>query len=224
LKLTAAHFNLSNAASPAELSKSVLASSADLLSLHEVTPGWTGWLQDSVALAYPHHHTMVDLGIFGMALYSKHPFTSIDTFYYNEVPNLRACIEKDGTGICFLSVHTEPALNEPSMRRLVEHLDAVTAEVGSMDAPLLVLGDFNSVSWSQELQHFMSQAGLLESRSGFMDIQKSFRNVPVDHIFYSRAFNCADFDALTNGSGRHLGIRAKFRLKPNAYHVKKTAQ
>ncbi len=224
VRLKAAQFNLSNTSAPDEMMQSFRASGADVLSIHEVTPGWSQWLEDSLGMAYPYHHTMVDLGIFGMAVFSRYPLVSVDTFYYEEIPSLRACIQKDGVDICLVSVHTEPALNEYSLRRLVGHLETLTAQIGRMDMPLLVLGDFNAVSWSKELQQFMDKTGLMESRSGFMDRQRSFWDVPVDHIFHSPRFGCADFVSFGDEEGHHLGIMATFQINSLAKHVKKTAQ
>ncbi len=222
--LNAAQFNLTNSSTPEEMVEALRASGADLLSIHEVTPGWSQWLQDSLSDVYPHHHTMVDLGIFGMSIFSRYPLSSVDTFYYQEIPNLRVCIQKDGTDLCLISVHTEPALNDYSLRRLEGQLETLAGQISRMDMPLMVLGDFNAVSWSKELQQFMDNTGLLESRSGFMDRQRSFWDVPVDHIFHSPKLGCADFVNFSDREGRHLGIMAAFQINPLAKHVKKTAQ
>lgn len=225
VKLKIAQFNLTNSSQPSELAKALRASGADILSIHEVTPGWSQWLEDSLKVEYPYYHTMVDLGIFGMALFSRYPLVAIDTFYHEEIPNLRACFKKDGVDICLVSVHTEPALNEYSLRRLEGHLETLSAQVGQFDeTPLVVLGDFNSVSWSKELQHFMEKTGLLESRSGFMDRQRSFWDVPIEHIFHSQRLGCADFYSFGDRTGQHLGIMATFHINPLATHVKKTGQ
>lgn len=225
VRLKAAQFNLSNSSTPAEMAKAFRASGADILSIHEVTPGWSQWLEDSLKATYPYHHTMVDLGIFGMAIFSRYPLESVDTFYHEDIPNLRICTQKEGADICLISVHTEPALNDYSLRRLEGHLETLSAQVSRMEGlPLVVLGDFNAVSWSKELQRFMDKAGLLESRSGFMDRQRSFWDVPIDHIFHSPRLGCADFVSFSDREGHHLGIMASFQLNPLATYVKKTAQ
>ncbi|MCF8248042.1 MAG: endonuclease/exonuclease/phosphatase family protein [Saprospiraceae bacterium] len=224
VRLKVAQFNLSNSSTPEDMANSLRTSGADILSIHEVNPGWSQWLEDSLRQSYPYHHTMVDLGIFGMAIYSRFPLSSVDTFYYHEIPNLRVCLQKDGMDICLISVHTEPALNEYSLRRLEGQLETVSAQITRMDMPLMVMGDFNSVSWSKEIQQFMDTTGLLESRSGFMDREGSFWGVPVDHIFYSQRLGCADFVNFSDRDGRHIGIMAAFQINPLASYVKKTAE
>jgi endonuclease/exonuclease/phosphatase (EEP) superfamily protein YafD len=225
VNLKVGQFNLSNSNDQVGIAKALRECGADLLSIHEVTPGWDQWLEDSLKQAYPYHHTMVDLGIFGMALYSRFPLASVDTFYFEEIPNLRACLQKNGIDLCVVSVHTEPALNEYSRKRLQGHLETLTTQISGMeDMPLLVTGDFNAVSWSSELQRFMEQAGLLQSRVGFMDVQRSMGHVPIDHIFHSPRLGCADFANFSDRGGQHLGIMSTFQINQLATHVKKTAQ
>jgi endonuclease/exonuclease/phosphatase (EEP) superfamily protein YafD len=224
VELSAAQFNLTNSSTPEEMLNAFRASKSDLISIHEVTPGWSQWLEDSLSQNYPFHHTMEDIGMFGMSIFSRFPLNSVDTFYYDEIPCLRACLQKDGLDLCLISVHTEPALNDYSLRRLQGELETLTAQISRMDMPILVMGDFNAVSWSKELQHFMTSTGLLESRSGFMDRQGSWWDVPVDHIFHSPRLGCTDFDNLSDRMGNHLGIKASFSLIPLAKNVKKTAQ
>jgi len=224
VQLSAAQFNLTNNSTPEEMLNAFRASKSDLISIHEVTPGWSQWLEDSLSQTYPFHHTMEDLGIFGMSIFSRFPLNSVDTFYYEEIPCLRACLQKEGLDLCVINVHTEPALNDYSLRRLQGELETLTAQISRMDMPILVMGDFNAVSWSKELQQFMTSTGLLESRSGFMDRQGSLWDVPVDHIFHSSRLGCTDFNNLSDRAGNHLGIKASFSLIPLAKNVKKTAQ
>ena len=99
----------------------------------------------------------------------------MDTFFCHEIPNLRGMVEKDGKKIQFVSVHTLPALDDFSKKRLDEHLITVEQELEQTGEPLLVVGDFNAVSWSEQLQQFMDGTGLMESRTGFMPVSLSGR-------------------------------------------------
>ncbi|MCC6726586.1 MAG: endonuclease/exonuclease/phosphatase family protein [Saprospiraceae bacterium] len=218
-------FNLSNGNDQVFLAKTLRECGADVISIHEVTPAWVNWLEDSLKQTYPYHHSLVDIGLFGMALYSKFPMTSIDTFYYEDIPNLRACFKDNGSDFCLVSVHTEPALNELGNQKLKRHLEALANQITHMEGiPLMVVGDFNAVSWSTELQQFMETAGLMQSRNGFMDIQRTIGYVPIDHIFHSPRFVCSDFNNFSGINGQHLGITSTFQLNQLASYVKKTAQ
>lgn len=223
-----AHFNLSNIDSISQLAEANRALDADLITIHEVTPNWEKLLDDSLSAIYPYHHTMVDIGIFGMSIFSKHELTEVDTFYYQEIPNLKGCIEKMGEPLCFMSVQTEPALNEYSLQRLQEHLAVIGESVLIDDTPKVVLGDFNAVSWSGEIQSFLNYTKLMESRRGFMPhpfvSTSTIFQVPLDHIFFSRHLRCELFENIASSSNEHLGITGVYRLKTLEYHAKKTAQ
>ena len=223
-----AHFNLTNTDSISQITKAVNDAHADLIAVHEVTPDWTNLLEDSLSSFFPHHHTMVDIGIFGMAIYSRHAIESIDTFFYQEIPNLKGCIKKEEELLCFLSIQTEPALNDFSLRRLKEHLSIVGAETQNFDSPTVVLGDFNSVSWSGEIKSFLEQANLTESRKGFMPYPvvstDAMFQVPLDHIFYSDKLQCTQFENIVTTDSKHLGIIGTYSRKNLTHHVKKTAQ
>lgn len=222
------HLNMTNTDSLSQIREALAASGADLVTLHEVTPSWAGLLEDSLSGIYPHHHTMVDIGIFGMAIYSRHPLENIDTFYFKEIPNLTGCIQKQDEPFCFVSVQTEPALNEFSLERLKSHLSIVGEHVSSAETPTIVLGDFNSVSWSVEIKSFLETSGLIESRRGFMPYPfvstSSIFKVPLDHIFYSEHLECIGFENIVKADDNHLGISGTYSRKKSAYHAKKTAQ
>jgi hypothetical protein len=53
VSLKVAQFNLSNSYEPAEMAKALRDSKADVLSIHEVTPGWSQWLEDTLKQHYP---------------------------------------------------------------------------------------------------------------------------------------------------------------------------
>ena len=226
LKVT--HINLTNANSRREIADMMKATDADIVSLHELTPDWEQWLMDSIGMAYPYRHNMVDLGIYGVAIYSKYQLTEIDTFFYHEVPNLKGMIEKEGRTFDFISVHTHPALDEFSKLRLKEHVALIGEEVKKMEGPVLVIGDFNSVSWSGQMQLFMDSTGLMESRTGFMPSsfsgKISFWNLPLDHIFYSGEFVCTNFQNIDGANGHHLGIMGIYQFAIRTSHVKKQDQ
>ncbi len=223
-----AHINLSNVGDRSELVPILNSTEADILSVHEVTPAWAQWLQDSLGRQRPYHHTLVDIGIYGMAIYSKHKLTAIDTFYYEDVPNLRGKVEISGAEFNFISIHTLPALDEFSKCRLDEHLTCIAKEVGFNHGPLLVFGDFNAVSWSKPVQYFLDKTGLMESRAGFMPSNFSgnfpFWEIPLDHVFYSGHFICTSFQNINNSQGRHLGILGSYYFPERSRNAEKTIE
>lgn len=225
VNLKVAHFNLSSVKDPSALMGFFRQTDADLLSVHEVTPAWSQWLEDSLQQLYPNRHIMVDLGIFGMGLFSKSPFEAVDTFYSQDIPALYGCLSKGDNTACFVSMQTEPALNSYSRRRLETQLDDVARHIRTIDAPVIVMGDFNAVSWAKEIQSFLDSTNLSDSRNGFVDQSPVSLEVPIDHIFFSSRLSCAGFQNIDGKYDQHIGIMGTYQFKQQLVaHAKKTAQ
>ncbi len=223
-----AQINLTNTDNPAEMLSMLHSTKADIISLHEVTPANEQLLKDSLSANYPFSHTMVDIGLFGMSIYSKFELLDIDTIFYNEIPNLAGSIKIQNSSFDFVSIHTMPALDAYTAKRMREHLDTIASNISSKKEPLLVFGDFNAVSWSSQVQLLLDKAGLLESRLGFMPSSFSgkfpFWDIPLDHIFYSGHFVCKGFQNINGYAGEHVGIIGTYQLTESPNNAEKTDQ
>jgi len=84
----------------------ILESNADLVSLQEVTPLWDDVLTEALSEKYPHSKTInrFDLGI---AVYSRLPFVSVDTFMCEDIPNILGTISLENANreVCFITSH-----------------------------------------------------------------------------------------------------------------------
>ncbi len=226
-KIKIAHFNISDANEEADrMIEEILETEADIVSIQEVTPQWDLILENELGVNYPYFHTMLDLGIFGMSIFSKYVLLDIDTLYFEDVPNLtgRFLLSNQIDTIQFISSHTYPAFNFSSFEKLRGHLQVLTDFVRSSSMPLLAFGDYNVVSWSMEIQAFRDSTNLRDSRSGFMpsfsDGTISFFEVPLDHIFYSEHFDCLEFENLNGSEANHIGISGFYQLTKTNYVAK----
>ncbi|MEK7256018.1 MAG: endonuclease/exonuclease/phosphatase family protein [Bacteroidota bacterium] len=227
LTLKIAHVNITNIGSPEDAFAAICETNPDILSIHEVTPDWSLWLNETFDSIYPYRHTLVNIGLFGMAVFSRFPIEQVDTFFYQEIPNLKGIIQVNGEPLAFFGVHTEPALNDFYRKRLKEHLDSAAFEISREKLPSVVFGEFNAVSWSNEIQLFRERTGLIESRSGFVTMSPggaSLTEIPLDHIFFSPHFQCIGFKALDSKTSPHLGIFGTYQLKPAGTNVEKMVQ
>lgn len=215
-----AHFNVNNSnenfLSTIQIIDSV---KADLISVHEITPLWDSLLMENLSDTYPYHFAYPDLGLFGMAIFSKLPLADVDTIRYKEIPNVIGAIALDeNTKLNFISSHTLPSLNYSYYERLKEHLAVIARYVNKTDEPILALGDYHTVPWSNEIAEFRNKTGLLDSRRGFTPTfphgVSTVFEVPVDHIFYSDDLECLSFSTVSSIYTNHLGIQGTFQLKP----------
>jgi len=216
-----AHFNIS--ASNEDVNSTIqtmMETDADFISVQELTPDWGHALQIALSYNYPYHTTVYRPQDFmGLAVYSKYPLATVDTFYYGDIPNLLLTTEHDGNKVSFLSSYIYPELSGNDYDRTLEHFDLIAHKIKEIDAPLITLGDMNQVQWSAYIKRLRAKNNLMDSR------RFPFFDNPTDHIFYSEHFKCLDFKTVTNDNSSHLGINGSYELNVNFENAsKKTAQ
>lgn len=220
-KFTVAHFNLANGDPEPEITFSTMQQcDADLISIQEVTPLWDSLLHSNLVHLYPYFYRMVDIGLYGMSVYSRQPIVALDTFYYQDIPNIIGQVSVSDVNqklISFIMSHTMPALSSDTYGHLQKHLKLIASKCARIRQPLITLGQYNAVTWSNEIQNFREQSRLLDSRqlprTQLNGSILPFFDIPEDYIFYSRHFNCLAFETLTSPNSSHLGIKATLQYR-----------
>ena len=207
-KLTVAHFNLSSFdAYDPEFHEVITALGSDIISFQEYTPDWNAYIKQKLLLDYKYSYSNVRMDLFGMAVFSKVPFKDINTFVYKDIPNLDIKINTGYQDVNIISSHIAP----PSLRYTKfdpgEHLETISEHVRSIENPVLVVGDFNQVYWTNDIQDFRLETEMKNSRRNVELTTKA----PYDHIFYTPQLECIDFQEVKNKSVSHLGKKASFQ-------------
>lgn len=221
-KISVAHFNLS-ASDENYLNtvQQIVDSKADLVSLQEVTPDWHQVLQETLIEKYPYSNSIIRFDPFGIAVYSKYPIQDLDTFFYEDIPNLTGKVKAQGNGkeIQFIASHTTPPLYQSAYNRMQEHLLLISEYATKIDIPILTLGDYNAPPWWAEIQQLKEVANLEDSRrSAYLGFADIFNN-PVDYIFYSNHLTCIDFKPIRSLNSAHLGIKGMYQFNSNESDV-----
>jgi endonuclease/exonuclease/phosphatase (EEP) superfamily protein YafD len=219
--LNVAHFNVS--ASTIDYQQTIdeiLAVNADVISLQEITPDWDAELKKSLQDKYPYSKTIVRLDPFGLAIYSRYPLISADTFMFENTPNIIGTVQlKDKKQeVCFIVSHALPVFYTKDYERQKNHLMAIAKYSSNTDCPVITIGDYNAVPWSYEIQDFKAAANLNDSRIGFMPASNgafSLFQIPSDHIFYSDHLECVGFQEINSPSSGHLGIKGSYQINNN---------
>ena len=214
-----AHFNVNNSNDGFQTTLTTIQSTeADLISITETNPLWDSLLLEKLKPTYPFHYSQPSLGLFGMTLFSKNPFTYIDTIRYKEIPNVIGgiALDEDNT-VNFICSHTLPALNNRYFNRLKEQIDHISEYCNRTATPILAFGDYHSVPWSNEIAEFRKETNLNDSRRGFTPTfphgSSTVFEVPIDHIFFSEDFKCLGFSTVSSLYTTHMGIQGTFQLK-----------
>jgi len=217
--LEVAHFNVS--ASSIDFQNTIneiLALDADVISFQEVTPDWDNELKVNLQEKYPYSKTIVRLDPFGLAIYSRFPLISVDTFMFEDTPNILGRVKVQDKEVCFIVSHALPVFYTNDYERQRNHFMTIAQYSSNTNCPVITIGDYNAVPWSYEIQDFKAAAQLNDSRRGFMPASNgsfSLFQIPSDHIFYSNHLKCVGFQEINSASSGHLGIKGSYQFNTN---------
>jgi len=202
-----AHFNLSSVSKDdLEIEKILMQVDADVVTFQEFTPDWERPLATMLMLNYPHSYKMMRADPFGIAVFSKKSFKNIETFKYNNIPNLTLTVDNNMQDIDIISAYIPLFYPGPNLNR-ENHLNAVTEQIQQSENPVIVLGDYSRVYWQSEMIRFRNINKLNNSRRS---TALSSPN-PYDHIFYTEELECIQFDEITEMEQNHIGITGTYQ-------------
>lgn len=216
-QVTCALINLSLSEDLAITTKSIHNTMADVILFQEYTPDWDDFLQTELSATYPYRALMTRIDPFGMAWYSRHPIMLADTFSAADIPNLMVNVAlQNKIRVNFISVHTRVPSDALAYRHIRQHFHEVSGHLDAINEPLIVAGDLNLPSWTNEVMEFKLQSRLTDSRRDIvpasMQGSVSFFKVPVDHILYSSDLECTGFHEVLGAKDGHLGIVGNYQL------------
>jgi endonuclease/exonuclease/phosphatase (EEP) superfamily protein YafD len=211
--LRIAQFNSSNIEDNLDSCLEVLKKSeADIICIQELSPTLDTILLRKLKGQYPHYSHIKNIGYYGMALFSKIPLNKKEPLMVDDIPNLVTSITFANEEIYLVCSYTEPPVDQTRYTLLKKHLQGVAEYIAQLKNSVVTIGNYNTVSWSNEIQDFKRARQLQDSRLGFMPTfpnnNYTIFKVPNDHIFYSEKLKCINFQLV--GS---LGIMSTLQLK-----------
>lgn len=212
-KLSVAHFNVSNIQDLDHLINTLHELDVDLLSFQELTPDWNYILQDKLKEDYPYNMSIVRIDPYGMAMYSKENFASMDTFMFDNKPNLQAELLIDDRKISVLGSYIVPEITKTTTLRTKEHLDKISHRIRDKQSPVIALGDYNMVYWANAISRFRAKAQVIHSRR---DVSEDGLKPPYDHIFFTTDMECTKFENINDLQENHIGILGVYQIKAEA--------
>lgn len=163
----------------------------DIFALVEVDQNWLRELAP-LETTYPYSHFALQGGRFGIALYSRKPWKTIDelTMGPHHAPVLRAWFDSPDLRCVVYCTHTmSPATRFQYALRNLEFVD-LARMIAQEQGPVVLAGDLNSTGWSPLFCDMLTTARLKDSRQGF-GVEASWPaqfmplGVPIDHCLVS---------------------------------------
>lgn len=182
---------------------------ADLFAAAETSPAWIERLKELTA-TYPYSYAP-DVGIFGVALYAKRPFTP--TLYRIGRYNMTLMRADFGDYVVYVAHPMPPAnarLSEDNRLYIAELARRVTAET----KPVIVTGDLNATLWSGSMGPLMRARLNWPAGSGLRHTWPTGRallGIQIDHVL-TKGLRAGRLTVLRDVGSDHLPVRADLVL------------
>lgn len=195
----------------------------DIIILTEVNKRWVSELSNAVK-PYTYKHEIPQDNTYGMALYSKLKLTNVKTNFLvsDSIPSIEAkVILSTGDSIQLYAIHPTPPMpqeNPMSTNRDTEMMMIAKMSLKSK-LPVIVLGDFNDVAWSETSKLFKRVSELLDGRIGrglynTYSAESYVLRWPLDHIFISKEFRIKKMEVREDVNSDHFPLFTEFTYEP----------
>lgn len=175
---------------------------------------------------YPNTEKVTLENTYGMHLYSKIPFKKTLTHFFvaDDVPSIEAHFRtKDGFDFVLFSVHPPPPspTEETTSKERDGDLLSIAKAAKKMKKPTVVIGDFNTVAWSDTSILFRKSSELIDGRVG-RGILASFHakywfvRIPLDLLFHSADIFISKLQSLEYFGSDHFPILCEFHINREA--------
>ncbi|TVZ50989.1 endonuclease/exonuclease/phosphatase family protein [Dokdonia sp. Hel_I_53] len=197
----------------------------DIILLMETDQSWKNAVHQSLAKNYRYQMLEPLDNTYGMLFYSRLPISNqkIRHLVDKEIPSMEAVVSlPSGEQFQLYTIHPTPPMpqhNPMSSDRDTEMMKTALT-VNDRKMPVIVLGDFNDVTWSRTTSLFRKVSRLLDPRIG-----RGFHNTfnaknilmrwPLDHIFTSEEFRVKSFDHTDGINSDHFPLYTELTLEPN---------
>ncbi|WP_179344922.1 endonuclease/exonuclease/phosphatase family protein [Winogradskyella ursingii] len=197
---------------------------ADVLLFTETNEAWKTHITKGLSPSYKGQVEVPKDNTYGMLLYSKFELfdTHVKYLVSDSVPSIHTKLkltEKDTVQI--YAIHPTPPMpqeNPSSADRDAEMMMIAQMALKSK-YPVIVIGDFNDVAWSQTSKLFQNVSRLLDVRKGrglynTYDANSYIMRWPLDHIFLSNEFRLDEVRRCQDVHSDHFPLYTKFSFEP----------
>jgi endonuclease/exonuclease/phosphatase (EEP) superfamily protein YafD len=142
--------------------------SVDIIVLQEFTTLWELMLGPKLH-DYPFHLTIPRPDNFGIAVFSKIPFSRLEELNAGDsgIPTITGDFELNNTMITLLATHPLPPVDSENFELRNLQLSELGKIAAASKNEIVLIGDFNTSSFSVHFKKLMKESRLVDSRKGF---------------------------------------------------------
>ena len=197
----------------------------DIVLLLEAGTEWHDAVDSKLSKKYKYYKGAPLNNTYGMLLYSKIPLINPEVHYIidDSIPSIDAKLKlKSGDTIQLFAIHPTPPMPQHNPMSTDRDAEMMKTAFKSRDSklPVVVIGDFNDVAWSESTALFKEVSELLDLRIGrglfnTFSAKSHIMRWPLDHIFVSEHFRVIDIKRGADVNSDHFPSYAKLSLEPD---------
>ena len=210
LRIVAANVNKRNE-EPQHLLKLVQELEPDMVAIIEATREYMGGLEP-LRSDYPYAVGEDHLDPDGSVLLSRRRLARAETHQFTDgsYPTIFARVEGERP-LTLIATHPPPPRSAEHLRIRTEEMEAIAEMVAGGPGPAVVVGDFNSTSWSPYFSELLTTTRLHDARLGFglqlsWPTHQPLLRIPIDHALVSGDVVVNDFWAGPDVGSDHYPI------------------
>lgn len=144
------------------------AKQADVVVVAEYTPAWE-WALSVLDSEYPHRISASRVDPWGMAVFSKIPFSSAELLDLDidGTVHARVVLDLDGSALEVFAAHLMVPVTRDSAEMRNRQLETLARIMSASEYPRILVGDLNITPFSPFFDEFLDDAGLVDARRPF---------------------------------------------------------
>ena len=196
----------------------------DVAVISEYTPFWHEAVEPALLPTHPHHFFKTRLDGFGIAIYSKQPFTDEVKFVSwgkDLAPQPMVALKIGDQDVKLFGIHLLPPTRPLNYQAQRSQLNALIPMIEEIDGPVILAGDFNLHTTSPQF-HAFTQIGLVDGfdTAGYgrewtwpVSPMAAFVSMRLDHVLMSHELVCHEIRRGEARGSDHYPVIAEIGLR-----------
>ncbi|WP_298956221.1 endonuclease/exonuclease/phosphatase family protein [uncultured Nonlabens sp.] len=207
-----------------ELFKEIESKKPDLIVFTETNEKWSHAIKNRIGMSYPFKVEQPQDNTYGMLVYSRLELsdTRIKFQADPEIPSIDAKVKmRNGDLLQLYAIHPTPPMPQHNPLSTDRDKELMLTAIASnkSEIPVIVLGDFNDVTWSESTQLTKTIGKLLDLRIGrgfysTYHAQYPLMKWPLDHILISPEFRLKTAGTGVDFNSDHFPLWAILAYEP----------
>ena len=192
----------------------------DILLLTETDQAWADAMDPIMADYISQIHRPIS-NTYGLMFATRLPMkdATIQDLAQKDTPSVFATLTAGTHDFRVIGLHPRPPKPDQDTEERDAEIVMAAKQARELDMPVLAIGDFNDVAWSDTTSLFMEIGGFLDPRVGrgtyaTFPADKTWLGWPLDHVFVTEEFLLGDMRVGQPVGSDHLPVIARFCLDP----------